>query len=283
MKIIIILFFLILSQEIFSKKLLKKISKDISKNLANSIRSEYDQRLIFNDEEVISRDENIYKDKKLITISPGGLRGFYELGVCKFLKEEYNFDNYIFSGASAGSWCSLFMCKKDDDYEFIKTIQKIDYEKFNEIYTIEQLLKYEILKNFKSSDFNLEKLFIGVTVLDKCKLITNIYSDFDSLNDAIECCIASSHIPFITGRIRHKYRGKCVLDGGFSTYPYLKIIEPTLHISPNIWGKSPENFMDFNDLNLRRKNINKILYNYFQDGYHDSFINNNKTKQILTQ
>ena len=41
--------------------------------------------------------------------------------------------------------------------------------------------------------------------------------------------------------------------------------------------------MDFNDLNLKQKNINRILYDYFQDGYHDSFINNHKTKKILTK
>ena len=283
MKIFSFLLLLILSQNIFSKKILKKISRNIGRNLANSIRDNYDQTLISNNDEVIYLDEDNFKDKKLITISPGGLRGFYELGVCKFLKEQYNFDNYIFSGASSGSWSSLFMCKKKDDSEFLETIQKINYEEFNEIYNIEQLLKYEILKNYKTSDFSLEKLFIGVTIINKCKLTTNIYSDFDSLTDAIDCCIASSHIPFITGRISHKYKGQCVLDGGFSKYPYLKVIQPTLHISPSIWDRSPENFMDFNDLNLKQKNINKILYDYFQDGYHDSFIYNHKIKNILTK
>ena len=30
-----------------------------------------------------------YKNKKLINIHPGGLRGFYSLGVGKYLKENY--------------------------------------------------------------------------------------------------------------------------------------------------------------------------------------------------
>ena len=66
-------------------------------------------------------------EKKVITISPGGFRGFYMLGLCKYLKENYELEDYIFSGASAGAWNSLFLSLKENDDDFINYIFDIDY------------------------------------------------------------------------------------------------------------------------------------------------------------
>lgn len=49
------------------------------------------------------------KKPNMITISPGGIYGFYTLGTCSYIKNNYNISDYIFSGASAGSWNSLYM------------------------------------------------------------------------------------------------------------------------------------------------------------------------------
>ena len=43
------------------------------------------------------------QNNKIITLSPGGFRGFYTFGLCKFLKENYDLSEYVFSGASAGA------------------------------------------------------------------------------------------------------------------------------------------------------------------------------------
>ena len=62
---------------------------------------------------------------KLITISPGGLLGFYMFGVSKYVKDNYKLDNsYLYSGASAGSWNSLFMTFTGNNDEFIDIILK---------------------------------------------------------------------------------------------------------------------------------------------------------------
>ena len=50
------------------------------------------------------------QNNKIITLSPGGFRGFYTFGLCKFLKENYDLSEYVFSGASAGAWNSLYLC-----------------------------------------------------------------------------------------------------------------------------------------------------------------------------
>jgi hypothetical protein len=190
------------------------------------------------DKELFLEDNNFIKNKKLISISPGGLKGFYELGVLSYIKDNYNMENYIFSGASAGSWNALFMCFKNDTKQFVFTLLS-DY-KLSQVKSINELeyyLKYKLLLQYNSSDFDLRRLFIGVTTLQNFRPVTNIFSDFNNLEDAINCCIASSHIPLITGGLTNRYHNKYVFDGGFSKYPYLNFTENVLHITPGMWKK----------------------------------------------
>jgi len=194
-----------------------------------------------NDNSLYLKENNFITDKKLISISPGGFKGFYMLGTTSFIKENYDLNNYIFSGASAGAWNSLFMTFKGDPTEFV--IEMLLDNKLNNsisIIDLEYAMKYKILNKYGDDDFDLERLFIGVTSFEKMKIKTNIFSDFDTLEDAINCCIASSHIPYITGTtFLNKYQNINTFDGGFSKYPYLNVIKPTLHINPSIW--KPEN------------------------------------------
>jgi hypothetical protein len=186
------------------------------------------------DKELFLEDNNFIKNKKLISISPGGLKGFYELGVLSYIKDNYNMENYIFSGASAGAWNALFMCHKNDTKMFVFNLLS-DY-KLLQVKSI-YYLKYKLLTKYNSNDFDLRRLFIGVTTLKNFKPVTNIFSDFTNLEDAINCCIASSHIPLITGGITNRYHNKYVFDGGFSKYPYLNFTENVLHITPGMWKK----------------------------------------------
>jgi hypothetical protein len=209
------------------------------------------------DKELFLEDNNFIKNKKLISISPGGLKGFYELGVLSYIKDNYDMDGYIFSGASAGAWNALFMCFKNDTKQFVYNL--LDY-KLSQIKTIKELeyfLKYKILSRYDTNDFDLRRLFIGVTTLKQFKPVTNIFSDFNSLEDAINCCIASSHIPLITGGLTNRYHNMYTFDGGFSKYPYLNFSENVLHITPSMWKKLNNNVNVNVNVNLNDKTINK--------------------------
>lgn len=176
------------------------------------------------------------KYKKIISLSPGGYKGFYVLGICKFLKENYVLDNYVFSGASAGAWNSLMLCYKHDLDEIINTILNSNLEKSSSIYEIEQSIKRIIVNQYTKDDFELNRLFVGVTIIEKYKTNTTIYNDFENLEDAVNSCIASSHIPLVTGGLVNIYRNMLSFDGGFSKYPYLNASKSVLHIHPNIWN-----------------------------------------------
>jgi hypothetical protein len=212
-----------------------------------------------------------FLNKNIISISPGGFYGFYMLGVCSFIKDNYNLNNYIFSGASAGAWNSLFMTFNKDHTQLTKLILDESLYKQNNIFQIENEIKQTILSNYVSTDFDLDKLFIGVTTPGQ----TNIYTQFENLEDAVDCCIASSHIPFITGSLTHKYKNKLTFDGGFSSYPYLNIKPPVLHITPNIWNQNK-----IKDFSLFYKDFFDLKH-LFQRGYNDTKLNNRTLNGLL--
>lgn len=215
---------------------------------------------ICNDNSLYLRENEFIKDKKLISISPGGLKGFYMLGTSAFIKEHYVLDDFIFSGASAGAWNSLFMTYKKEPIEVAYELLDDKLNNAVSIIDLEYMIKYKILNNFKTEDFDLKNLFVGVTSFDYMKIKTHIFSDFESLEDAVNSCVASSHIPYITGNsFLNKYQNLNAFDGGFSKYPYLNVIKPSLHITPSMWK-------DVNDINLcddqninARKYIEKLL------------------------
>jgi hypothetical protein len=226
--------------------------------------------------------------KRLISISPGGLKGFYLFGICKYIQENYNLENYIFSGASAGAWNSLLLCYKGNIKDIESKILDDKIQKSNKLNEIENLMKTNILNNFKTNEFNLNQLFIGVTTFAGYKPETTIFTDFHSLEDALNCCIASSHIPLITGGFTNVYREVLAFDGGFSKYPYLSTHEPVLHITPSIWKEKDPSYVkrssttvihEYTRLFLKESiNFNEMIHR----GYCDSEKNKEHLDKVLS-
>lgn len=278
---------------IFSNILLFYIFYIFFLNNANAHNSNNKQRIIsarsnniyYNGEARLFIDENKFlANKKLITISPGGFKGFYILGILAYIKEKYDTSDLIYSGASAGAWNSLFMCYKGDPLTLVYNLLDYNIKKTKSITELEYYLKYKFLTNYKDSDFELNRLFIGVTTLKNFSPCINIISDFETLEDAINCCFASSHIPLITGRITNKYHDMFTFDGGFSNYPYLDK-ERLLHVTPTMW-KNKNNNNDTNSSSKVYRIYNKIktfsdffsisknnLIELFDDGYQDAKAN----------
>ena len=240
---------------------------------------------------------------KIISISPGGFKGFYQLGIASYIKDTYRTENILFTGASAGAWVSLMMVHKGDHKQLINDLIKWTNESSennNQLGIIVQQLKTKILVNYKTSDFDLSRLFVGVVQIDKMytppKLF--IHNNFLTLEEAVDCCIASSHIPFITGGLIKKYKNKISFDGGFSNFPYLKISNTLsiFHIHPKLWienelnnelskSKSKNKILNLN-FNLHdyttlfsRSELN--LYDLYNRGYNNSINNKHILDKIL--
>ena len=262
-------------------------------------------------------------DKKLICISPGGLKGFYLSGVVAYIKENYDVSEFYVSGASAGAWNAVLFTYRGNLTEFMRQVisSKPVITKNETIRTYKYYLKNTILENYTSDDFDLHRIFIGVTTITQFFKISNsdkfssdyshsqsgerrypksivktsIYSGFTKLEDALDCCIASSHIPFIMGKIFHIYDNKISFDGGFSSYPYYSGVKPVLNITVNMWNRSydapPKRRLDGSYQKKYRKLfdeytsiLSKDRYNFwelFKYGYEDSHKNREILDKIL--
>jgi len=270
-------------------------SSDLSlyntKNNKQCIISSKNKKSYCNEAEELFFDGNEFiVNKKLITISPGGYKGFYLLGILTYLKENYETDDLVFSGASAGAWNSLFMCYKGDPMSFVYNFLDVNMRKAKSITELQYFLKYKLLSTYKTDDFDLRKLFIGVTTFKRFMPNINIYTDFEDLEDAINCCMASSHIPLITGGITNRYKNMFSFDGGFSKYPYLDK-ERLLHISLSMWDELKginvnKSFLKQNLLNIKKFSeffsISKNnLLELFDNGYNDAKIHKQHFDNIL--
>ena len=234
----------------------------------NTYRSVYNSKTIGNSFNQKAKQSILIDNKKLITISPGGLQAFYMIGICKYIKENYKLDNsYVFAGASAGAWNSLFMSFKGDDDRFIKSLLDINFRNIKSIYDVQLKIRDNILNDYDTTDFNLKNIYIPVSIIKYNGIYPKIYSNFKDIEDALDCCITSSHIPFITGGLIKKYNNIISFDGGILKNPYPIEFKPIIKITPNIWKnrKGDLNYFDRSNLDI------KCL---FIEGYNDA--KNNK-------
>jgi len=226
-------------------------------------------------------EDDYYLDKRLVTISPGGVKGFYLLGILTFIKENYDTSQLVYSGSSAGSWSALFMSYRGDfrkmALNMLTTLNTIPVRSLREL---QYFMKYKILTEYEEADFDLKRIFIGITGVRSLKFQTHIIADFESLEDAIDACIASSHIPFVTGPLTHKYKGHYSFDGGFSGYPYLRHdgLERIMHITPGIWRRhNPKRQNWFERIIYQAQRILSLLsltkysvFELYDNGYTDA-------------
>lgn len=224
-----------------------------------------------------------YRNHKIITISPGGVGGFYLLGIITYIKEHYYTDDFCLLGASAGAWNCLPMAynknintiTNDLLSSYVANESNIDdylcnYDmsntNINSIYKLQCNIKSLLINNYKNEDFNLDQINIATTIFTKngCKQI--IIGDLKSLNRAIDCCFASSHIPFITGRGLFKLDNIYLFDGGFKEFPH-NSINTYFDISLEMWGFK---FNDYFNIEKYKKNGKLLL---FKKGYYDTMKN----------
>ena len=204
-------------------------------------------------------------DNDLIVLTPAGANGFYNLGICYYLKKNYDLNKYIFSGASAGAWNSLFLVFKKDLKELINIILCEEIKNKKNLQEVQLELKKQILNKYTENDFELDKIYISVSVVDSLHFNNYIYSDFTSLEDAIDCCIASSNIPILTGNFILFYHNYLSFDGGFKKNSYFTFKIPYFNIEKTIWGRK----FDF------LKPLSKINFDeLIMEGYNDT--KNNK-------
>jgi hypothetical protein len=242
-------------------------------------------------------DSNLWKtlSPQVVTISPGGYKGYYLLGVITYLREHFSTDHCFFSGASAGAWFSLLMTYRGNHSTLMKELDVLSPSFIQQnLYQIQRTVSNKILCHYTTEDFDLKRLYVGVSRIRPFHVKTDIYSDFRDLQDAVRCCQASSHIPLITGGVFRIYDRDLTFDGGFSVYPYLNESEPVLHICTEIWKDNKEKRERWNRRHPLWKNIRNVLehttlfskdkyslLDMYWEGYRDTAQNHAKLAQLF--
>ena len=119
----------------------KKIICNKNSNNQQCITTIKKNKIYCNSQTNLYINENDFlANKNLITISPGGIKGFYLFGITAYIKEKYNTDNLIYSGASAGAWNALFMCYKGNPLKFVIDLLNSDIKNAKSINEVEYLI-----------------------------------------------------------------------------------------------------------------------------------------------
>ena len=206
---------------------------------------------------------------KTMVLKPGGLKGFYMVGISKYIRDHYDLSNWQYYGASAGAWNALYLsCKKEE--MFMQQIQELGQFSYNDLYDLERTMKKRIVTNFEMNDFQLSRLHICVSVKPNWfpLLRKHIIKDFENLDDVVESCIASSHLPFVSnGDFFYNYRNKKCLDGGAFRLPYRKRdkIHPDFILCPDSWKNTK-----INDMNrIYNMDVQQLIYNGYNDAHRN--------------
>ena len=214
---------------------------------------------------------------KIINIYPGGLHGFYMMGICKYIKNNYKLNDYKFYGASAGSWNGLYLTFKDKDkYSDQKFIENIENTMIDErpksIYKLQLKIKEQLLENYNIDDFDIERLYISVAEIEKpiFRIKKRIYNNFESLDDVTNCCIASSHLPIISGKLSYKYNDHYCLDGGIFSNPFLNLENKNvLNIRPFMWKREKKYKNNLKEIDIKQS----IEFGYEEAHKNREFLN----------
>ena len=176
-----------------------------------------------------------------IFIAPGGYKGIYMLGICHYLKNNFEIEKKTVTGLSCGSLLSLFMVLNPElDGEFIRAIFEIEFKK-----SLPSLLEdicEKLVTRFKSEDFDFDRVQVGVTTWRGLEL----FRKFLTINEAKYGCKASCFVPFITCRdLMMVYHNKLALDGGlfYKRAELLKRKETFLINSP-MFGRYKEGMIN---------------------------------------
>lgn len=201
--------------------------------------------------------------KPFISIKPYGLAGFYNLGTCQYLLENYQLSEYSFIGQCSSSWNALLGVYNNNHTQlYQQLVDQSIYDNLESLSSLNYKFRDFLLSDFSTDDFDLERLYICIG-----ENPTKIVSNFLSLEHAIDCCIASCQTILSDSDYYFKlYQQEVSLDDELIIFPPKKIYTHYL--------VSPERNYQLNQtmlLEMVNKRIDhSIVKRLFTSGYQDS-------------
>ena len=216
---------------------------------------------------------------KYLYIAPGGFTMPYTLGICQFIKEHYNLNNYKFIGGSAGAWLSVYLAS---DMFFTDSLIK-DYSEifenkgiFYKWHNICPFLTEEFSRSIDNTKFIKEKkVKISISNYQNKSIVNNLVDDYKNLDELLYLCSISSYIPVLSG-ISIPKRNNLITFDGYFTQPDFEHRKISLKISNSMFDRQ----FTFSDVIGKSKiNINELIHL----GYYDCIIHKDYLDNIFTK
>jgi len=217
---------------------------------------------------------------KTIYLGPGGFTMPYTLGICKFIKDNYDLSNYNFIGSSAGSWLAVYLASdiSSDNIQKIIDNYSIKFENSNKNFLYKwhytgDFLKDEYFKYIKNSDYiiNNKNTKVSVTRYKDRKLVNELLYDYNNIDELLELCKYSSYIPLLTGNNLPKYNDIITIDSFFTNINF----EYDILI---YFGTFDRKFTMREIIGRTKTTANE----YFEEGYSDALKNKNKLNNMFS-
>lgn len=150
----------------------------------------------------------------------GGIYFFWELGVARFILENYSLKNVTLNGASAGALIAVLLACQVSPKEAVRAAHRLA----NEAGVFDRPLGLagvwgELIRNWLRELLPLDAAErcqgrVRIVVTESPTLRLRYLDDFESKEDLIDCLMASVHIPFfLDGRAAFSYKGRQYIDG----------------------------------------------------------------------
>ena len=180
-----------------------------------------------------SLSEISFKPLPDVVLGPGGVAGFYSLGICHYLINHFEVRDKSIVGFSAGSFTLLFMRIQPEKRNVI--LQTLfEYNETDTILVMKRLME-TLEANTTLQEYDLNGASIAVSHTDGMAL----YDNFLNVEQLIRCCKSSSFIPFVTHESGVDfYNHKMAMDGFFYYKAFLnQYRNPPLVITPFMFGR----------------------------------------------
>lgn len=214
---------------------------------------------------------------KYVYLAPAGFSMPYNLGICQFIKEHYDLNNYKFIGSSAGAWLSIFLASDmylSDDLlnSYSENFENVGIlHKWHNIcpFLIEEFPKYIQDKSFVKQ----KKIEISISQYHNKTITNELLIDYNNLNELLTLCALSSYIPVLSGFNVPKRNNLISFDGYFSE-PNFDNKKIKLKICNSMFDRK----FTFSDVIGKSKiNVNELI----DLGYYDCILNKEKLDNIF--
>jgi len=200
-----------------------------------------------------------------------GVNFTYQLGILKYMQQQFKMNDYKFCGISGGCHCAFILSNEIDVNDFYNqfVIEIFNYknkDSYASIFDISKIVLFKLYKSIYDLQNMNKKLYISMTKVFPYLHNHTVceYKNYDDLYDSIK---SSQYIPFLFGYPYTTYKNSIYIDGYVTSFNYRPTNENWITIK--IWNFNLYYYLTsiINFGYLFNENYHEMC---FKDGYENA-------------